>query len=44
MGFALAVLLIWVGIVLIWVAAHGTQAATPWAVYQQVTEAWKGGS
>lgn len=44
MGFALAVLFIWAGCVLIWVAAHGTQASTPWAAYQQVTEAWQKGA
>ncbi len=39
MGFALAVLLIWIGCALLWVAAHGTQASTPWAVYEQITGA-----
>lgn len=43
MGFALAVLLIWIGCALLWVAAHGTQAARPWDVFGQVTDAMRGG-
>ncbi len=43
MGFALAVILIWLGAALLWVAAHGTQAARPWDVYSQVTDAMRGG-
>ena len=43
MGLALAVLLIWVGCALLWVAAHGTQAARPWDVYKQVSGAMAGG-
>lgn len=43
MGLSLAVLFIWIGCALIWVAAHGTQASSPWAVYQQVTGAMRGG-
>lgn len=39
MGLALAVIFMWVGSCLIWVAAHGTQAKSPWAVYQQITGA-----
>lgn len=43
MGLALAVLFIWIGCALLWVASHGTQAATPWAAYQQVTGAMRKG-
>ncbi|MFJ8719745.1 hypothetical protein ACIRD9_42540 [Streptomyces violaceus] len=43
MGFALAVLFIWLGCALLWVAAHGTQAAQPWHVFTQVTDAMRGG-
>lgn len=43
MGFALAVLLIWLGCALLWVSAHGTQAARPWDVFSQVTDAMRGG-
>lgn len=43
MGFALAVLLMWLGCALLWVAAHGTQAARPWDVVSQVTGAMRGG-
>lgn len=43
MGFALSVILLWLGCALLWVAAHGTQAASPWAVYTQVTDAMRKG-
>ena len=42
MGFALAVLFIWLGCALLWVAAHGTQAARPWQVFTEVTDAMRG--
>lgn len=44
MGLALAVLFLWLGSALLWVAAHGTQASSPWAVFQQVTGAMKKGT
>lgn len=31
-------MLIFVGSTLIWVASHGTDATTPWQLYQQVTD------
>jgi hypothetical protein len=42
MGFALSVLFIWIGCALLWVAAHGTQAARPWDVFSQITGAMRG--
>lgn len=36
MGLALGVVFIWLGAACLWVAAHGTDAKTPWGVYQQV--------
>jgi hypothetical protein len=41
MGLALAVTFIWLGCALLWVAMHGTQASTPWAVYSQITDAMR---
>lgn len=43
MGLALAIILIWLGCALLWVAAHGTQAARPWDAFSQVTDAMRGG-
>jgi hypothetical protein len=34
----MAILLLFVGSLLIWVAAHGTDATTPWGLYRQVIE------
>lgn len=39
MTLVLAIIALWVGAALIWVAAHGTQATTPWGLYQQITDA-----
>lgn len=36
MGFAMAVLMLFVGSTLLWVATHGTTATSPWQVYQQI--------
>lgn len=36
MGLALGVLMIWLGAAALWVAAHGTEAKTPWQVYEQI--------
>lgn len=36
MSFALAVLMLFVGATLMWVAAHGTGATSPWTLYQQI--------
>lgn len=44
MGLALSVLFLWLGAALLWVAAHGTQASTPWAAFQQVTGAMRKGT
>jgi hypothetical protein len=43
MGLAFAVVLIWLGCALLWVAAHGTQAAKPWQAFTEVTDAMRGG-
>lgn len=40
---ALGILCVWLGCVLLWVAAHGTEAQRPWDVYQQVTGAMRAG-
>jgi len=37
-SLAIAVMLIFVGSTLIWVASHGTDATTPWQLYKQVTD------
>lgn len=42
MGLAVAVIFIWLGSALLWVAAHGTQAAKPWQAFTQVTDAMRG--
>lgn len=44
MGLALSVLFIWLGSALLWVAAHGTQASTPWQAFTQVTGAMRKGT
>lgn len=41
MRLALGVLFIWLGAAFLWVATHGTEAKTPWQVYEQVTGAIK---
>lgn len=43
MGLALAVLFLWLACALLWVSAHGTQATSPWAVFEQVTGAMRKG-
>lgn len=37
MSLAIAIVMIFIGSTLIWVASHGTDATTPWQLYQQVT-------
>ena len=37
MSLAIAILMIFIGSTLIWVASHGTEATTPWQLYQQIT-------
>ncbi len=41
MTLALAIVLMFIGCTLIWVAAHGTDATTPWEIYRQVVEEWQ---
>lgn len=36
MSFAMAILMIFIGTALLWVATHGTDAATPWGVVQEI--------
>jgi len=36
MGLAIGILLIWAGCACLYVAAHGLDATTPWAAYQEV--------
>ena len=43
MGLAFSIVLIWLGCALLWVAAHGTQAAKPWQAFTEVTDAMRGG-
>lgn len=43
MGLAMGVLCIWLGAALLWVAAHGTDATTPWGVYDQVIKGLRDG-
>jgi hypothetical protein len=38
MKLALGVVFIWMGAACLWVASHGTDAATPWQAYQQIIE------
>lgn len=38
MTLALAILLLFIGSTLLWVATHGTQATTPWGLYRQITD------
>jgi hypothetical protein len=41
MGLALGVLFLWLGAALLWVASHGTEASSPWQVFQQITSGLK---
>lgn len=41
MRLALGVLFLWLGAACLWVATHGTEAKTPWQVFEQVTDAVK---
>jgi hypothetical protein len=43
MHLAFGVIFLWLGAALLWVASHGTQASTPWGVFQQITEGLKNG-
>lgn len=36
MNLAFGALFLWLGAACIWVAAHGTEARTPWQAYQQI--------
>lgn len=39
MGLVFGVLFLWLGAALLWVASHGTEARTPWGIFQEVTDA-----
>lgn len=43
MGLALGVILLWLGCALLWVASHGTEASTPWGVFQEVLDGVRSG-
>ena len=36
MNLALGILFVWLGMALLWVATHPTNATTPWQAYQHV--------
>lgn len=38
MSLALAILMIFLGSTLLWVASHGTTATTPWGIFKEVTD------
>ncbi len=38
MSLAIGIALIFVGSMLVWVAAHGTDATTPWEIYRQIVD------
>lgn len=42
MSFAMAILCLFIGSCLIWVAAHGTSATSPYGVFQQVIAGFNG--
>jgi hypothetical protein len=44
MSFAMSILCLFLGCCLMWVAVHGTEASTPWGVYQEITGALSGNS
>lgn len=37
MNLAVGIAMLWLGAALAWVAWHGTEAKTPWEVWQQIT-------
>jgi hypothetical protein len=41
-NLAVAVLLLWIGSALMWVATHATGAASPWQVYTKITSTMGG--
>lgn len=43
MNLAFGILFLWLGAAFIWIAAHGTDAGTPWEAYQQVIKAVRKG-
>lgn len=44
MNLAFGVLFLWLGAACLWVATHGTSAATPWDAYQDVIGAVRQGA
>jgi hypothetical protein len=42
MSFSMAIMMLFVGCCLIWVAVHGTEATTPWGVFQEITKGLSG--
>lgn len=39
MNLAFGVLFLWLGAACLWLATHGTSAATPWEAYREVIDA-----
>lgn len=44
MNLALGIVFLWMGAAWLWVASRGTDAATPWAAYQQVMKGIREGA
>lgn len=44
MGIAFGIFLVWIGSACLWVAVHGTDAATPWGAYQEVIKGIRRGA
>lgn len=42
MNLAMSIAMLFVGCCLMWVAVHGTEATTPWGVFQEITGALSG--
>lgn len=44
MNLAFGVLFLWLGAACLWIATHGTAAATPWDAYREVIDAIREGA
>lgn len=42
MTFPMGILCLFIGGTLMWVAAHGTSATSPWTLFQQIIAGWNG--
>lgn len=38
MNLAMAIIMLWIGSTLIWVASHGTDATSPWSLFKSITD------